>query len=243
MPKILSTTKAIAMTRASVQPDDIRLRPSLDAAARLGDTRFRALLTAAEWAALPDAVRRRFSKRVGPGDTAIYTGHVERIEASRTGRLLANVCRVFGGPLPLSRDTGVASIVTVTEDAATGGQVWSRLYCRRSGPPQVIHSTKRFEGVTRLEEHVGCGIGMSLSVSVEPDALVFRSHRYFIAVGRIRVHLPRWLTPGQLTVKHIDRGDGRFAFTLDIVHPRFGALMHQTVGFADVHVPASHGER
>lgn len=221
------------MTPASVARPPTTEESRNTATSVIGDSRFRALLAPADWDALPIAVRRRFSKRVGAGKTVVYTGMVEYMHASAVGAVLAQVCRLFGGPLPLSRDTGVASVVTVTEDAATGGQVWSRLYCRRTGPPQVIHSTKRFEGATRLEEHVGCGIGMSLTVGVEPGALVFRSNRYFLAFGRRRLHLPGWLTPGDLTVKHIDRGDGRFAFTLDIEHPRFGKLIQQVVGFED----------
>lgn len=201
--------------------------------AEVGDLRFRALLTNTQWDALPLAVRRRFAKRLGAGDTVVYTGSVVAARFSRIGLVLAQICRLIGGPLPTASDTGVASVVTVTEDAATGGQVWTRLYARRDGFPQTIHSAKRFAGDTGLEEHVGCGIGMSLKVTVEDGTLVFRQHRYFLALGARRIRLPKWLTPGALIVKHIDLGRGRFAFTLDIAHPRFGPLIHQRVEFQD----------
>lgn len=199
----------------------------------LGDTRFRALLGAAAWRTLPPAIRRRFSKRLAPGGSVVYTGEIVEAHLSRAGRVLANLCRLIGGPLPLSTDMGVASVVTVTEDARNGGQVWTRLYASRAGFPQTIHSTKRFEGETGLEEHIGCGVGMSLTVSAEADALVFRQHRFFLACGRHRLRLPAWLTPGQLIVKHIELGGGRFDFTLDVTHPRLGSLIHQCVTFRD----------
>ena len=204
---------------------------SADAA--LGDVRFRALLSDAEWNALSPAVRRRFSKRLADGRTAIYVGEVVEAWTSRAGWLLVQALRLIGGPLPVSGDAHVPSVVTVTEDMASGGQVWTRLYARRRGFPQVIHSSKRFAGPTGLEEHVGCGVGMTLTVSVEAGALVFRSRRYFVDVGRRRLTLPCWATPGGLTVRHIEAEGGRFVFQMEIVHPRLGALVRQTALFQE----------
>ena len=133
----------------------------------LGDLRFRALLGEADWAALPLPIRRRFSKRLAGGDTAVYTGEVIETQMSRAGWWLAQAARLIGGPLPLSRDAHAPSVVTVTEDVATRGQHWTRLYARRHGFPQVVHSSKRFAGPTGLEEYVGCGVGMALTIHVE----------------------------------------------------------------------------
>ena len=124
-------------------------REDLDAA--LGDLRFRALLPDGDWERLPPATRQRFSKRLAGGRTAIYVGEVVAVRFSRIGWWMAQVARLIGGPLPTGVDTHVPSIVTVTEDAATGGQIWTRIYARRNGFPQVIHSAKRFAGPTGLE--------------------------------------------------------------------------------------------
>ena len=126
----------------------------------------------------------------------------------------------------------VPSVVTVTEDVATGGQIWTRLYARRRGFPQVIHSSKRFAGPTGLEEYVGCGVGMALTSMVEDGALLFRSARATsCTLGRRAAACRAWLSPGALTVTHAELGDGRFCFTLDIVHPRLGRLIRQTAAF------------
>jgi uncharacterized protein DUF4166 len=199
----------------------------------LGDLRFRALLGEADWAALPPAVRRRFSKRLADGNTAVYVGKVLETWMSRTGWLLAQALRLIGGPLPTARDAGVPAVVSVTEDMAGGGQVWTRLYARRRGFPQVIHSAKRFCGPTGIEEHVGCGVGMTLKVAVEDGALVFRSGRYFVDLGRRRLLLPAWATPGALTVRHVEETEGRFIFSLSIVHPRLGVLIRQVALFRE----------
>jgi hypothetical protein len=199
----------------------------------LGDLRFRALLSEAEWAVLPLAIRRRFSRRLADGATIVYAGTVIETRMSRTGWCLAQAVRPIGAPLPISRDRDVPSVVAVTEDFAGGGQVWTRLYARRGGFPQIIHSAKRFAGPSGLEEHVGWGVGMALTVHAVDAALIFRSAGYFVQVRGRRFALPRWLTPGALTVTHGELPDGWFSFTLDLVHPRLGALIRQVAVFRE----------
>lgn len=206
-----------------------------DAESDLLDLRFRALVPERDWASLPPAVRRRFGKRLVQGASAIYVGKVTVVYFSRLGWLLAQLARLIGAPLPLEREPGRASVVTVTEDPGGGGQIWTRLYARSCGFPQVIHSAKRFAGPTGLEEHVDAGVGMTLTVAVEEGALAFRSERYFVCCLGQRVRLPSWLTPGMLTVTHADAGadglPGAFRFTLDICHPWFGRLIRQEAMF------------
>jgi hypothetical protein len=201
----------------------------------LGDLRFRALLSEADWLALPPPIRHRFSKRLAGGNTAIYVGEVIETRMSRAGWWLAQAARLIGGPLPVSRDAHVPSVVTVTEDVETSGQHWTRLYARHNGFPQVVHSSKRFAGPTGLEEYVGYGVGMALTIHVEDSALIFRAAHYFLQLGRWRMRLPAWASPGALTVTHAELGGGKFLFKLDIVHPRLGRLICQTAAFQEAH--------
>src|SRR5262245_22346794 len=97
----------------------------------LGDLRFRALMSDEEWNTLPLSIRRRFSKRLAPGDTIVYAGEVLETWMSRRGWWLAQLARLIGGPLPLWHCVHVPAVVTVTEDRACGGQIWTRLYGRR----------------------------------------------------------------------------------------------------------------
>lgn len=200
----------------------------------LGDTRFRKLLSAEEWSALSPAVRRRFSKRVADGASVVYAGTVEAVTISVLGRVLASLALLIGGPLPRHSDTGVPAIVTVTEDAAGRGQIWTRLYARRTGFPQVIHTAKRFRGPTGLEEYLGSGFGMALAVSVERGAIVFRSTEYFSELFGRRFVIPAMFSPGRLTVTHEETAKGAFAFTLDLTHPWFGLFIRQRAEFREV---------
>ena len=217
--------------------------PAVPGDGRLGDPRFRRLLGTDAWNRLPSAVRARFAHRLADGRTVVYRGRVTAMRANRVGRWLAQALRLVGAPLPLARDTGVASVISVTEDAAAyngqgGGQNWTRLYANRTGFPQIIHSAKRFTGPTGLEEHLGraCGVGlvMMLDVGEESGALVFRDRGYALEFGLRRLRLPRWLEPGRLAVRHEDRGHGRFLFALTLDHPWAGELIHQEGLYEDV---------
>ncbi|HXH43469.1 MAG TPA: DUF4166 domain-containing protein [Bradyrhizobium sp.] len=199
----------------------------------LDDRRFRALLSDEDWGRLPLATWRRFSKRVADGDSVVYVGIIEKVAFSNLGWWFAQAARLIGGPLPIGRDIGVPMIVTVTEDGATGGQTWTRICARKRGFPQVIHSAKRFAGPTGLEEHVGFGVSMALRIAVEDQTLVFRSAGYGLQIGHLWIPLPPWLTPGDLTVTHRDLGEGAFRFTLDVIHPHYGALIHQSALFRE----------
>lgn len=205
--------------------------PAGDAA--LQDDRFRRLVCPVAWDALPADVRRRFSKRLAGRATATYSGEIVWTRLSRAGWLLAQFCRLIGAPLPTSASGPAPAAVAVSEDRPGGGQVWTRLYGRAKGYPQVIHSAKRFAGPTGLEEHIGGGFGMALTVQAEGDALVFTSDHYFWQVGRLRLRFPSWLAPGTTVVTHQHLGSGRFAFDLRIVHRRLGELVNQHGLFRD----------
>lgn len=214
---------ALALTHSDIAPHGLR---------------FSALLGTANWRRLPPAVRERFSKRPGAGASVTYAGEIVESRRTRFGNLLAQLCRLIGAPLPLYDDVAIPAVVTVTEDGATGAQFWTRMYGRVRGFPQVIHSSKRFAGPTGLEEYLGRGFGIALAVSADEHALHFRSDHYFVALGAVRLRLPRWLGPGALTISHIECGNGWFAFVLALRHPLFGEVIHQVGLFRESCVPS-----
>ena len=200
----------------------------------LDDRRFRALLSDDDWGRLPLATWRRFSKRLAGGRTIVYVGEVEESRHNRIGWWYAQFIRIIGGPLPVGTETRVPMIVIVTEDTASGGQIWTRICARGNRFPQVIHSAKRFAGPTGLEEYVGFGISMALRLRVENGTLKFESAGYSLSLGQLRLPLPQWFAPGALTVSHTDLGCGAFRFTLVVTHPRWGELVYQSVVFWEV---------
>lgn len=221
------------MSAGSSPQPYVSSRSTADHEAPVLDLRFRTLVGEEAWSRLPPAVQRRFSKRLAPGAAVLYAGEMVETRLSRMGKVLSFLARAIGAPLPLDDGMTGAAVVAVTEDAALGGQCWTRTYARKGRFPQVIHSAKCFAGPTGLEEHVGCGVGMALAVSERDGALVFRSTGYFCALGRVRIAIPRLLEPGAMEVVHRDEGDGAFMFLLSLRHPWWGELVSQTVRFRE----------
>lgn len=192
-----------------------------------------ARLLGERWLFLPPATRRRFLRKIEAGACVSYLGEVAECRISRAGWVLAQAARLIGAPLPLGADLGVSASVSVTADADGQGQYWTRQYGRAQGFPQVIHSAKRFAGPTGIEEYLGLGVGIALRLEEAGGALLFVGDHYFLKLGGLRLRLPGWAMPGQLTVGHMDIGGGRFLFSLDLVHPWLGELVHQLCVFAD----------
>ncbi|WP_299849795.1 DUF4166 domain-containing protein [uncultured Roseovarius sp.] len=198
------------------------------------DHRFRNLLGEEAWNNLPVAIRNRFGKRLSGGASVTYQGKVTTMRLSLAGRVLANLARLIGAPLPYDLSSvGHPAVVSVTEDVASDGQFWIRQYGRAAGFPQILHSSKRFAGPTGLEEYVGYGIGMALRVQADGNALLFKSDHYFLQILGRRLRLPRALSPGALVIGHHDLGDGQFLFALTLTHRLFGCLIRQDALFHD----------
>ncbi|MEM7221897.1 MAG: DUF4166 domain-containing protein [Pseudomonadota bacterium] len=223
------------ITQASAQRHIEGQRPAPSPPAEpLGDLRFPALVPAHDWAALPAPVRRRFTKRLVAGESQLYGGQVTETRLTWAGWLIAQAARLIGAPLPLAAGGRAAASVAVTEDPALQGQIWTRIYQRPGRFAQVIHSVKRFAGPTGLEEYVGRGVGMALTLHVAAGALLFRSAGFYLQLGRRRVALPRALMPLDLAVTHREESGGHFSFTLQLTHRRFGELIYQRALFREM---------
>ena len=220
--------KARARTVAAV---DFEFRGHKDRDAQ-SDLRF-SRLVGADWRELPAPIRRRFSRRLADGERIVYLGEVAQTRLRLFGRVLGQLTRLIGAPLPLEAGGRVPVTVVVTECESIGGQLWTRIYGRRNSFAQVIQSAKLFHGPTGCEEIVGGGIGMRLGVTVEHRALVFRSCGYFLRFGSWTMSLPALLTPGQIEVVHREERAGQFSFKLTLTHPLAGRIVEQLAFFRD----------
>ena len=201
-------TPALALTRVAYQDAAPRPPAALDIAS---------LVHAADWARLPETLRRRFAAGHAP---ARYCGAM-RFERSAVGLAFAWLAKMVGGPLPTFRAAAVPVEVDVRPVGA--GVAWSR----RLGLA-VVRSVKSAGPAGTVLERTDGGLGMVLDVGVEDAALVFTSRAFFFAVGRWRVPIPSLLTPGRCRVEHRAVDAERFRFTLTMTHPLWGTTFRQS---------------
>lgn len=228
MAEITATAEYSAILTARLTP--CPTRPLLE---QPRDRRFETLLGRDAWLRLPAVVRHRFSRAIAPGGQRIFAGTILETRLSRLGRLVAQLARLVGGPLPLADGATGPTAVIVTEDQERHGQIWTRIYARPGRFPQTINSMKRAYGADELEEYLGFGLVMRLRLAAEDGALVFRSAGYRLCLGRHRLPLPDWASPGTCTVTHRALGPERFTFTLTLDHPWAGRLAYQTAHFVE----------
>ena len=98
---------------------------------------------------------------------------------------------------------------------------------------EVFKAFVRLEG-SRNPKTGGVGLGLTIARDIvrAHGGDVFLEDSPFGGL-RVRLRLPAFLVPGALTVTHRDLGEGRFLFGLDVVHPLFGPIIHQTAIFRE----------
>jgi len=195
-----------------------------------------ALVGPAAWSRLPAALQRRFAANHAP---VTYRGRLD-IRCSPLGRVLAWLVKPFRSPLVAANATGVPTTVRVSPVGT--GVLWERSF---EGGVGHVCSTKELDSTGRLCERTHGGLGMTLRVYERDGALVFESQRYFLALGRLHIVIPRLLSPGTCRVEHCDQGDEQFRFTLSMTHPLWGETFHQSGVFKDpspldTHRPPAH---
>jgi hypothetical protein len=192
-----------------------------------------ARLAGDSWMSLPAPIRRRFSRHLADGERIVYLGEVAATHMTIVGRVVAQLARLVGAPLPLEAGGCMPVTVIVTGSPRLCGQVWTRIYDRARGFPQVIQSVKHFGGATGLEEIVAHGVGMRLRLGVRDGALVFGSAGYFIRCLGIQISLPNWMTPGVIEVVHREETSGQFSFSLSVTHSWAGPVIDQIAFFRE----------
>lgn len=186
----------------------------------------------AAWTRLPEAVRLRFGE---PPIAVDYVGEFDVVRASWLGRMVALVCQLLGTPVVPRTGLHVPAIVHVGPTRC--GVAWNREYRWLNGQPCLVRSTKIIDSHGELVERLPARLCMPLTVYELNGVLHFVSRGYYFDFGkrangeRIKVRLPKWLSPGTTHVEHLDEAHGWFRFTMTVTHPLFGEMFYQTGRF------------
>ncbi len=180
-----------------------------------------------EWAKLHPSVQARFEREPEVGETIVYEGAMLEMRRSRMGWLFATLTRPVGNPLTPFAGRDIPMEVALYRKESGDGVYWRRTYFRRGAKPYVVVSSKEESETGEMLEVVGGGFGMKLKVSVHDGDMHFESYRYFWKIFGYRLPLPHWLSPGKAHVIHHDMGQGRFMYTISMVHRQLGETFYQ----------------
>lgn len=217
-------------------------RPTAPEAPNDDPLHIRALLGDAAWLRLHPAVRKRFGNDARLGETHLYRGVMQRVEASALGLIMAQLARLVGAPMAWGTGRDVpCNVVTYDDPVRPGGIVWERHYSFAPRKTQIARTTKVVNESGGLLECFGRGFGMTLKLEEKSGALHFISTSFYLQIFGHRFALPRLLSPGTLEVAHRDAGGGWFQFTLMVCHPLFGRLAFQDGYFQEKEI--AHGTR
>jgi len=197
-----------------------------------GQIDVRATIGPDAFARLPARVRARFSHHAPAHAPIVYRGLVEQVESTWLGYIMALATRLVGNPVVTGTGRNVPCTVTLTPDAELGGTIWHRRYTFAERTETAATTKRRGRDGSPVESFSGY-FGMTLDIREVAGELHFITDRYFVEWRSLRVCLPRFLSPGRLTVTHADEEDGWFRFTMTVKHPLFGVLLHQDGLFYD----------
>lgn len=200
---------------------------------RLVATDYRSLIGERGWRRLHPDIQRRFSLR-NAHRSVTYRGFMSEIYLSPAGLLLAQLCRLIGTPLALYPGNDLPMLVEVYPDFKFGGMKWKRNYLYPGRNHKPVVSTKCIRPNAGLVEIVGSGFGMYLSVYEKDQALLFESKGYFWQSGNFVCEIPALLTPGKTIVTQRALSDGKFEFSLDVMHPLLGQVYRQVGVFEEM---------
>jgi hypothetical protein len=187
---------------------------------------YRSLLGDDAWARLHPDIQMRFSTKYAHRSVT-YRGVMTQIYLSRSGKLLAHLCRLIGTPLALYSGIGIPVEVKVYPHRKLGGMTWDRYYHYPNKKINRVKSTKCIQKDNRLIEVTGSGFGMYLTVYEKNSAIYFESTQYFLQLGQFKIPIPALLTPGKTIVRQSVIIDGEFAFRFEAVHPWLGKVFEQ----------------
>ncbi len=169
----------------------------------------------------------RFEAFGRPGRSDRLSGGMVAIRYSVLGHCFARLGRFLGTPLAPWNGANVPVEVEVV--AGREGVAWRRAYNYPGRAPVVVTSEKVVASDGSMLEVVGGCLAVLLSLEARGRCLRFIGRRYQLRLGRWRLPLPLWFTPGVLLAVHRAVGGDCFTFALAFRHPLFG-VTHRQVG-------------
>ncbi len=125
------------------------------------------------------------------------------------------------GALMHQRGKDIAVEIHTQTKADSDQLFWQRQF-KFPGRTRRFISRMQYLQDNEIIESVGWGLSIRLKLSVDKQALVFRSNGYLWRWGALSLSLPDWLLLGKARIIESALADGGLKLDFDIIHPLWG---------------------
>jgi hypothetical protein len=168
-----------------------------------------------DWDKLPPALQAHY--RFG---TTTDTGHMD-IEYPRFMQPYLSLLRVVGALV----DRGGRQVSSVVEKSVVGErQYWRRTLTYANGKVVYFNSFWVSAGDNQVIEFVNPILGLQMAAHVEDGRLHYRSVRFVVKLGPLRLSIPEWLALGRATIVEEALDETHFAMDFRLTHPLLGQV-------------------
>lgn len=178
-----------------------------------------------EWCNLSPKTQARF--KAYPDADIEYTGLMSEIHCSLAGKIFANIARIFGSPLVPYSGHDIPIHVVVYKKPGKSDIFKKRTYYFPEKPPFSVETYMHLNAHGEFVEYASLGLGMIMKLNARDGNLYFYGKQYVLDIGRLRIRIPAWLTPGIATVLHTDYGSEQFRVRIEMKHQWLGVTFVQ----------------
>lgn len=193
-----------------------------------------------DWAKLHPVLRRHYGMDPGSDQALLMVGTMSHIDHSPIAKLFLLPARIFNALIPYRGTNIPATVRNWTRRDDSQSMFWLRRFQFPAGKQAIFASRMVYLGANEIIEYVRFGLGIRMRLSVDGDALVYRSNGYQWDIGRVRLRFPDWVALGTGEISETGLSDSGFEMHFTMHHPLFGCTFSYAGRF-ELTVPDRRG--
>lgn len=186
------------------------------------------------WDELPDIIKQHYD--ISPGESAQLTikGVMDEVYHSPIAKLFILPGRIFGALVPYKGRDIPTEVRNWTSTDNNDAMFWHRTLNFPNRPPAVFKSRMEHVKDNEIIEYVRHGMGIRMQMSVNDDALLFKSIGYVWKIGKLKIPIPTWAILGDAEIIEKPISDDTFFIDFNMKHPLFGRTFSYSGKFSIV---------
>lgn len=175
-----------------------------------------------EWEKLAPIVKQHYD--ITPGNTSSMTirGVMDEVYHSPIAKLFLLPGRIFGALVPYKGKKVATEVRNWTVEDNRKAMFWHRTLEFENKPTVIFRSHMEHIKEDEIIEYVRFGMGIRMRMSVNNQALIFKSLGYVWNILGIKIPIPTWAILGSAEIIEKQISDKQFYIDFNMHHPIFG---------------------